>query len=182
MLLRRTTLAAAPLRAKMLTDLAHWASIVLLAHAAFSCVHFKSLVDDPKLVPPTDVVIEVLVSVLLATYSSVAAAPPLKPIRCGQDVSPEVQDAAFHAPEFAHVHHRGKALAARRHGVLLAHFFASAAPLLAHSIGNGSWICKNVRLMSPSSGLTPTISTVPLLLRQRKLMPEFWLLLVSADL
>ena len=98
----------------MLTDLAHWASIVLLAHAAFSCVHFKSLVDDPKLVPPTDVVIEVLVSVLLATYSSVAAAPPLKPIRCGQDVSPEVQDAAFHAPEFAHVHHRGKALAARR--------------------------------------------------------------------
>ncbi len=98
----------------MLANLAHWASIVLLAHAAFSCVHFKSLVDDPKLVPPTDVVIEVLVAVLLATYSSVAAAPPLKPIRCGQDVSPEVQDAAFHAPEFAHVHHRGKALAARR--------------------------------------------------------------------
>ena len=46
--------------------------------------------------------------------AAVAAAPPLKPIRCGQDVSPEVQDAAFHAPEFAHVHHRGKALAARR--------------------------------------------------------------------
>ena len=50
----------------MLTHLAHWASIVLLAHAAFSCVHFKSLVDDPKLVPPIDVVIEVLVAVLLA--------------------------------------------------------------------------------------------------------------------
>ena len=49
-----------------------------------------------------------------ALVFSVAAAPPLKPIRCGQDVSPEVQDAAFHAPEFAHVHHRGKALAARR--------------------------------------------------------------------
>ena len=122
---RQPTLAAAPLRAKMLTDLAHWASIVLLAHAAFSCVHFKSLVDDPKLVPPTDVVIEVLVSVLLATYSSVAAAPPLKPIRCGQDVSPEVQDAAFHAPEFAHVHHRGKALAARRRALK-----AASAPRL----------------------------------------------------
>ena len=98
----------------MLTHLAHWASIVLLAHAAFSCVHFKSLVDDPQLVPPIDVVIEVLVAVLLATYASVAAAPPLKPIRCGQDISPEVQDAAFHAPDFAHAHHRGKALAARR--------------------------------------------------------------------
>ena len=51
------------------------------------------------------------VSIGTATYSSVAAAPPLNRSACGQDVSPEVQDAAFHAPEFAHVHHRGKALA-----------------------------------------------------------------------
>ena len=61
----------------------------------------------------------------LTPPSARAAAPPLKPIRCGQDVSPEVQDAAFHAPEFAHVHHRGKALAARRRALR-----AASAPRL----------------------------------------------------
>ena len=64
--------------------------------------------------PPADVVVEVLLAFALATYSAVAAAPTLKPVRCVQDVSPEVMDAAFHAGDFDTVHHRGKALAARR--------------------------------------------------------------------
>ena len=38
----------------------------------------------------------------------------VKPVHCVQDVSPEVLDAAFHAPAFDTVHHRGKALADRR--------------------------------------------------------------------
>ena len=54
------------------------------------------------------------VAFLLATYSSVSSLPALKPVRAVQDVSPEFQDAAFHCGEFDTVHHRGKALAARR--------------------------------------------------------------------
>lgn len=117
-------------------SVAHYISVALIIHAGFSTVHFKGLVHDAELVPPVDVVIEVCVraprlvraprapadafslraqvAFLLATYSSVSSLPALKPVRAVQDVSPEFQDAAFHCGEFDTVHHRGKALAARR--------------------------------------------------------------------
>mmetsp|Transcript_3282 Transcript_3282/g.10292 ORF Transcript_3282/g.10292 Transcript_3282/m.10292 type:complete len:111 (+) Transcript_3282:362-694(+) len=98
----------------MASKAAHYASVVLLVHAGLSTVHFKTLVDDASLVPPPDVVVEVVVAFLLATYAAVSAVPALKPVRCGQDVTPETQDTAFHAPDFEVVHHRGKSLAARR--------------------------------------------------------------------
>mmetsp|Transcript_12013 Transcript_12013/g.36127 ORF Transcript_12013/g.36127 Transcript_12013/m.36127 type:complete len:111 (-) Transcript_12013:1105-1437(-) len=88
-------------------------SVVLLVHAGFSTIHLKGLSVGQRL-PPVDVVVEVLVAFCLATVTSLASMPELKPVRVAASLAPELEDRAFHSPDFLKFDHRGAALAQRR--------------------------------------------------------------------
>ena len=58
---------------------------VLVLHSAYSCLHFRSLVEDESLVPPIDVLIEVLLGFLLCLIGSLVYIGPLLPIHTKSD-------------------------------------------------------------------------------------------------
>lgn len=89
-------------------------SCVLLVHAGFSTIHYKTIAPHEAL-PPTDVVVEVLVACFLALLTSVMAMPEFKKVRLADiKLLPDQVDVAFHCPDFMVFAHRGRSVARRR--------------------------------------------------------------------
>ncbi|KAJ8608980.1 hypothetical protein CTAYLR_008968 [Chrysophaeum taylorii] len=94
-------------------------SVVLLVHAGFSTIHFKGIAPPHAPLPPTDVVVEVVIAVVLAVLSSLALMPEFKKVKLADvRLSPAQMDVAFHCPDFMIFSHRGRSIARRRAAVL----------------------------------------------------------------
>ena len=96
----------------MLTRVVSVVSMLLLVHAGFSTIHLKGLVATK--LPPIDVIVEVIIAFLLAAATSLVGMADLKRIKMTAQLPPELEDRAFHSPDFLVFNHRGASLAQRR--------------------------------------------------------------------
>lgn len=99
----------------LLARVSSFAAVVLLLHAGFSTIHFKGIAPPTEALPPTDVIVEVVLAFVLAVFSAVGLMPDLKKVRLADvKLSSDQIDVAFHCPDFLVFAHRGRSLARRR--------------------------------------------------------------------